>query len=83
LRYPLAYDRRLCADVLAAFVGALRRLLRWRAKRELGLRSVEDTLVGAVTFILDFAPRQALSRRDDFSKAWGIGSPARWLGCLL
>lgn len=51
LRYPLAYDRRLCADVLDAFVGALTRSLRWRAKRHLRLRSVQDALVGAVTFI--------------------------------
>jgi len=51
LRYPLAYNRRLCADVLAAFVGALTRSLRWRAKRQLGLRSIEDALVGAGTFI--------------------------------
>ncbi len=51
VRYALAYDRRLCADVLDAFVGALTRSLRWRAKRRLGLSSVEDALVGAVTFI--------------------------------
>jgi hypothetical protein len=51
LRYALAYDRRLCADVLDAFIGALSRSLRWRAKQLLGLSSVEDALVGAVTFI--------------------------------
>lgn len=51
LRYALAYDRRLCADVLEAFLGALSRALRWRAKRQLGLSSVQDVLVGAVTFI--------------------------------
>ena len=51
VRYALAYDRRLCAEVLDAFVVALTRSLRWRAKRRLGLSSVEDTLVGAVTFI--------------------------------
>ncbi len=37
--------------MLEAFVGALTRSLRWRAKRQLGLSSVEDALVGAVTFI--------------------------------
>jgi hypothetical protein len=51
LRYAMGYDRKLCADVLRAFIGSLRRSLRWRAKRKLGLRSVEDALFGAVTFI--------------------------------
>jgi len=51
LRYPLGYDRRLCADVLDAFVRALTRSLCRRARRQLGLRSVTDALVGAVTFI--------------------------------
>ena len=51
LRVPLAYDRELCADVLGAFVGALRRSLRWRAKRALGLRSVGAAEIGAVTFV--------------------------------
>ncbi len=51
VRYALAYDRRLCADVLDGFIGALTRSLRRRAKRQLGLSSVEDALVGAVTFI--------------------------------
>jgi hypothetical protein len=39
LRYAMGYDRRLCADVLAAFIGAVSRSLRRRAKRELGSRS--------------------------------------------
>ena len=51
LRVPMAYDRALCGDVLAAFVGALQRLLRQRAKRALGLRSVEAAEIGAVTFV--------------------------------
>ncbi|PRP94047.1 putative transposase [Enhygromyxa salina] len=51
LRYAMGYDKRLCSDVLAAFIGAVRRSLRWRAKRELGLRSVEDAQVGGLTFI--------------------------------
>lgn len=51
LRYAMGYDRRLCADVLGAFIGALTRSLRRRAKRALGLRSVKDALVGAVTFV--------------------------------
>lgn len=51
LRYAAAYDRQLCSDVLEAFIGALTRSQRWRAKRMLGLASVDDALVGAVTFI--------------------------------
>jgi Transposase zinc-binding domain len=51
LRVPLAYDRALCADVLAALVGALQRSLRWRAKRALGLRWVGAAEIGAVTFV--------------------------------
>ncbi|MFO0024400.1 MAG: IS91 family transposase, partial [Deltaproteobacteria bacterium] len=51
LRYALAYDRRLCADVLGVFIRALTRSLRRRAKRHLGLRSVDEAQVGAVTFI--------------------------------
>ncbi len=50
LRYAMGYDKKLCSDVLAAFIGSLRRSQRWRAKK-LGLRSVEDALTGAVTFI--------------------------------
>lgn len=51
LRYVMGYDRKLCADVLGAFIGALKRSLRWRAKRELNLRSVDDARVGALTFV--------------------------------
>lgn len=51
LRYALAFDRALCAEVLNAFITALTRSLRWRAKRLLGLRSVEEALVGALTVI--------------------------------
>jgi hypothetical protein len=51
LRYAMGYDRKLCADVLDAFITSLRRSLRLRAKSQLGLRSIEDALFGAVTFI--------------------------------
>ena len=51
IRTAVAFDRRLCADVLAAFADALLRLLRWRAKRAFGLGSVDDALVGAITFV--------------------------------
>jgi len=51
LRYAMGYDRRLCADVLAVFIAALRRSLRHRAKLELGLCSVDDAQIGALTFV--------------------------------
>jgi hypothetical protein len=51
LRYPLGYDRRLCAEVLGAFTGALDRSLRRRAKRELGVTRARDARTGAVTFV--------------------------------
>jgi hypothetical protein len=47
----MGYDRELCSDILRAFVGSLRRSLRRRAKKKLGLRSVEDAKFGAVTFV--------------------------------
>ncbi|WP_181197928.1 transposase, partial [Enhygromyxa salina] len=47
----MGYDRKLCADVLDAFIASLRRSLRCRAKAKLGLRSVEDARFGAITFI--------------------------------
>ncbi len=37
--------------MLSAFTGALTRSLRRRAKAQLGLPSVEDAYVGAVTFV--------------------------------
>jgi hypothetical protein len=51
IRYAVGYDRKLCADVLDAFVRSLMRSLRRRAKKKIGLRSVEDALVGAITFV--------------------------------
>ena len=50
-RTAVAFDRRLCADVLGAFSSSLLRLLRWRAKRAFGLGSVDDARVGAITFV--------------------------------
>jgi hypothetical protein len=44
-------DRRLCADVLEAFVVELSRSLKRRAKQVLGLASVDDALTGAVSVI--------------------------------
>ncbi|MCZ7680805.1 MAG: transposase [Sandaracinaceae bacterium] len=51
MRCMLAFDRALCADVLAVFIAALTRSMRRRAKRILSLRSVDDALVGALTVI--------------------------------
>ena len=51
LRVLLGYDRRLCAEVMSAFTGAVSRSLRHRAKAQLGLSSVEDAHIGAVTFV--------------------------------
>jgi hypothetical protein len=54
LRALLGYDRELCAEVAGVFVQELLRSLRWRAKRLLGLASVEQAHAGAVTFIQRF-----------------------------
>ena len=54
LRCVLGYDRELCAAVLDAFIRALSCSQRKRAKRELGLSSVSEAHVGAVTFIQRF-----------------------------
>jgi hypothetical protein len=51
LRVLLGYDRRLCAEVLDAFVVELSRSLKRRAKALLGLDSVDDALTGAISFI--------------------------------
>jgi len=48
LRALLGYDKRLCADILAAVIAELGRSLKWRAKKLLGLSSVSDALTGAV-----------------------------------
>ena len=48
LRALLGYDRELCAEVVGAFAGEVSRSLKWRAKRELGLRSVEEAHTGSV-----------------------------------
>jgi hypothetical protein len=54
LRYLCGYDRELCAEVLGAFVGELRRSLAWRAKRALGLESVAQAQTGTITFVQRF-----------------------------
>ncbi|MBM4436228.1 MAG: transposase [Actinobacteria bacterium] len=51
IRSAVAFDRRLCSDVLAAFAGALLHHLRLQAKRTFGLTSAREAHVGAITFI--------------------------------
>jgi hypothetical protein len=51
LRALCGYDRELCAEVLGAFVEELMRSYRFRAKRGLGLASVEDAHPGAILFV--------------------------------
>lgn len=54
LRTPLGYDRKLCADVINAFVAEVMRFYRFRAKRLLGLQSVSLAHPGAVTLVQRF-----------------------------
>src|SRR4030042_256046 len=51
VRYLMAYDRELCSDVITAFVRALYRHLRAKAKRELGLHSVSDAHPDSISFL--------------------------------
>jgi len=51
LRALLGYDRKLCSEVVGAFVGEMFRSLRRRAKRLLGLASVTDAHPGAVAAV--------------------------------
>ncbi|HEX7625099.1 MAG TPA: transposase, partial [Anaeromyxobacteraceae bacterium] len=48
---PAGDDRRLCAEVVSAFVGELSRSLRCRAKAALALGTVADAHTGAVTAV--------------------------------
>ncbi len=51
LRALLGYDRRLCAEVVSAFMKEVDRSLRWRAKREHGLTSMSLAFTGAVVAV--------------------------------
>jgi len=51
LRALLGYDRKLCAEVVSAFMAEVDRSLRWRAKRELGLGSMAVAHTGAVVAV--------------------------------
>jgi hypothetical protein len=75
LRCAVGFDRHLCADVLGAFSGALERSLRRRAKKALGLRSVEQAITGAVTFFTSFRlDGKAASRLDSDLRRWRSAS---------
>jgi hypothetical protein len=54
LRALLGYDRQLCSEVLGAFAGEVIRSLKWRAKRALGLSSIQDAHTGTVTVVQRF-----------------------------
>ncbi len=51
LRALLGYDRKLCAEVVSAFMAEVDRSLCWRSKRELGLASVADAHTGGVVAV--------------------------------
>ena len=51
LRVHLGYDKKLCADVLEAFVREVSRSLKRRAKKALGLTTAKQALTGAVSVI--------------------------------
>jgi len=51
LKYRFGYDRRACALLSRLFNEALARLMRRKAKAELGLSSVSEAHTGAVTFV--------------------------------
>ena len=51
VRAVLGYDRELCREAVSAFARELSRSLKRRAKRELGLSSVDDALTGLVVVV--------------------------------
>jgi hypothetical protein len=54
LRYPMGYDKKLCADILSVFAAELTHWYKLRAKQLLGLRSVDEAHTGAVTLVQRF-----------------------------
>ncbi len=54
LRTLLGYDRKLCADIINAFVAEVMRFYRFQAKHFLGLQSVSLAHPGAVTLVQRF-----------------------------
>ncbi|HRI72195.1 MAG TPA: transposase zinc-binding domain-containing protein [Polyangium sp.] len=65
LRVRVGYDRELCAFVVDTFVRELQRSYLWRAKRELGLSSVEDAFTGMGTVIQRFDSALRLNIHSD------------------
>jgi hypothetical protein len=51
IRAVLGYDRKLCADVVSAFISEVSRSLKHRARRALGLASVSLAHTGAVAVV--------------------------------
>jgi len=51
LRKRAGYKRAFCTDIIEAFVASLTTELRQRAKRQLGLSSVNEAHTGLVTFV--------------------------------
>ena len=51
LRKSAGYKRACCTDIIKAFVASLTTELRQRAKRQLGLSSVNEAHTGLVTFV--------------------------------
>lgn len=51
LRARVGYDREACALFVSTFAKALSRRMRWRAKKELGLSSLNKAHVGMLTFV--------------------------------
>ncbi len=69
LRALLGYDRKLCAEVVSAFMTEVDRSLSWRAKRELGLASVAEAHTGAVVAV----------QRTDSALRLNVHMHALWL----
>jgi hypothetical protein len=51
VRAVLGYDKDLCREAVSAFAKELQRSLKHRAKRELGLASVDDAFTGLIAVV--------------------------------
>ncbi|PRQ07941.1 hypothetical protein ENSA7_23800 [Enhygromyxa salina] len=76
LRYAMGYDRKLCADVLDAFIVSLRRSLRRRAKAQLLRRAAADRPRAARAHRRSSLPLQ-LSARMEKWRACSLARSAR------
>ncbi len=73
LRSLLGYDRKLCSEVVSAFMTEVDRSLRWRAKRELGLASVGEAFTGSVLARAEDGQRAPTQRaRPDRARTLGL-----------